>query len=212
MAKNPSTAAVSIPKPDTFDLDQFTVTESIASVQRMPMALPVKKLSDVGDFVRLHPDDRPPKDGGYWSEPLAFVDVPVKGQAKKTRHLIRPDLAAKDLPAKLVKYCRLALGVDPEGKHFLCEVPCENLDNIWNSSNLEACKLAKTQWIRADSQNKDGLEGYQHSLPRSERRFKEPEWTTQPMAEIIGTAYTGRTIITTEHPALLRLIGAEQPQ
>ena len=212
MAKNPSTAAVSIPKPDTFDLDQFTVTESIASVQRMPMALPVKKLSDVGDFVRLHPDDRPPKDGGYWSEPLAFVDVPVKGQTRKTRHLIRPDLAAKHLPAKLVKYCRLALGVDPEGKHFLCEVPCENLDNIWNKSNLEACEIAKTQWIRADSQNKDGLEGYQHSFPLSTRRFKEPEWTTQPMAEIIGTAYTGRAIIIADHPALLRLIGAEQPQ
>ena len=212
MAKNPSTAAVSIPKPDTFDLDQFTVTESIASVQRMPMALPVKKLSDVGDFVRLHPDDRPPKDGGYWSEPLAFVDVPIKGQTKRMRHLIRPDLAAKYLPAKLVKYCRLALGVDPEGKQFLCEVPCENLDNIWNKSNLEACEIAKTQWIRADSQNKDGLEGYQHSFPLSTRRFKEPEWTTQPMAEIIGTAYTDRAIISAEHPALLRLIGAEQPQ
>lgn len=207
MATDPST--VSIPKPDAFDLDKFTVTESIASVQRMPMALPVKKLSEVGDFARLHPDDRPPRDGGYWSEPLAFVDVPVKGQTKKIRHLIRPDLAAKYLPAKLVKYCRLALGCDPEGKPFLCEVPCDNLDNIWNSSNLEGCKIAKTQWIRLDSQNKD--EGYQHSFPLSTRRFKESEWTTQPMAEIIGNAYSGRTIMTADHPALLRLIGAEQP-
>jgi hypothetical protein len=159
-----------------------------------------------------HVRSRPIHGDGIHCKRPAFVDVPVKGQTKKTRHLIRPDLAAKHLPAKLVKYWRLALGIDPEGKHFLCEVPYESLDNIWNRSNLEACEIAKTQWIRADSQNKDGLEGYQHSFPQSTRRFKEPEWTTQPMAEIIGTAYTGRAIISVEHPALLRLIGAEQPQ
>jgi hypothetical protein len=175
------------------------------------MALPVKKLSDVGDFVRLHPDDRPPEEGGHWSGPLAFVDVPVKGQTKKVRHLIRPDLAAKHLPAKLVKYCRLALGCDPDGKQFLCEVPCENLDNVWNRSNVESCQIAKALWIRADSQNKDGLEGYQHSYPHSTRRFKDPEWATQSLMDIIGLAFKDRVIIAEDHPALLRLIGAEQP-
>jgi len=209
MSANPSTA---IPKPEPFDLSQFTVTAATASVQRMPMALPVKKLSDVGDFVRLHADNRPQEAGGYWSGPLAFVDVPVKGQTKKVRHLIRPDLAAKHLPAKLVKYCRLALGCDPEGKPFLCEVPCENLDNTWNRSNLEACEIAKSQWIRADSQNKDGLEGYQHSYPHSTRRFKEPEWTTQSLTDTIGTAFKDRVIMREDHPALLRLIGAEQSE
>ena len=127
------------------------------------------------------------------------------------RHIIHPEIAAKYLPAKLVHYFRLALGCDPDGKPFLCEVPCENLDNVWNRSNLEACEIAKTQWIRADSQNSKGLEGYEHSYPQSLRRFKDPEWTTQPLEEIIGTAYKDRIIMTEDHPALLRLIGAEQP-
>jgi hypothetical protein len=200
-----------IPKPEAFDLSAFAVTPATASVQRMPMALPVKKLSDAGDFVRLHGDDRPEGEGGYWSEPLAFVDVPVKGQTKKIRHLILPDLAAKYLPTKLIKYRRLAWGCDPEGKPFICEVPCDNLDNVWNRSNLEACEIAKTQWVRADSKNKDGLEGYQHTLPLNTRRFREPEWPAQPFSEIISTAFKDRVIMSDDHPALLRLIGAELP-
>ena len=81
MVANPNPTPIK--KPETFSLSSFTVTPATAMVQRMPMALPTRKISDVGDFVRLHPDDRPPEEGGYWSGPLAFVDVPVKARPRR---------------------------------------------------------------------------------------------------------------------------------
>jgi len=198
--------AMAIPKPAAFDLDQFASEGPTMGVKRLPMALPVRKFSDLKDFGRLHPDD------AYWSKPLALVGIPVKGQRHKVLHLIRPDLAEKHLPAPLVNRRRLALGTDPEGKLFLCEVPCDNLDNAWNKSNLEACEYAKTRWVRADSKNDIGLEGYEISFPLSTKAFREPEWPVQPLSEIIGIAFKDRVIMSDDHPALLRLIGAEQPQ
>src|SRR6516164_7063613 len=75
--------AISIPKPPAFDLSAMVAKEPVSSIQRMEMALPIKRLSDVGDFARLHPDDRTPEEGVYWTERLCFVDVPVKGSSKR---------------------------------------------------------------------------------------------------------------------------------
>ena len=198
---------MAIPKPPTFDLDQFASDGPTMGVKRLPMALPVRKFSDLKDFGRLHPDDE-----AYWSKPLALVGIPVKGQRHKVPHLIRTDLAEKHLPAPLINRRRLALGTDPEGKLFLCEVPCDNLDNAWNKSNLDACEYAKTRWVRADSKNDVGLEGYEISFPLSTKAFREPEWPAQPLSELIGIAFKERVIMSDDHPALLRLIGAEPPQ
>ena len=197
---------MAIPKPAAFDLDQFACDGPAMGVKRLPMALPVRKFSDLRDFGRLHPDD------AYWSKPLALVGIPVKGQRHKVPHLIRSDLAEKHLPARLINRRRLALGTDPEGKLFLCEVPCDNLDNAWNKSNLDACEYAKTRWVRADSKNDVGLEGYEISFPLSTKAFREPEWPAQPLSELIGIAFKDRAIMSDDHPALLRLIGAEQQQ
>jgi hypothetical protein len=208
--RNTTTASVSdetelsIPKPATFDLDQFTSDGPTMGVKRLPMALTVRKFSDLKDFGRLHPDD------AYWSKPLALVGVPVAGERNKVLHLIRPDLAESHLPAPLIIRRRLALGSDPDGKLFLCEIPCDNLDNAWNKSNLEVCEIAKTRWVRADSKNAAGLEGYEISFPLSAKAFREPEWPVQPLGEIISLAFKNRTITAEDHPALLRLIGAEQ--
>ena len=203
--------AISIPKPPAFDLSAMVAKEPVSSIQRMAMALPVKRFSDVGDFAKLHPDDRLPEEGGYWTDRLCFVDVPVKGASKRVRHFIHPALATKHLPAKLVKHYRLALGMDADGKHFLCEIPTENKDNTWNKSNLEICEIAKTRWVMANSQNQDGLEGYQAGFPLSPDGFEEQRktlaWTTQPMAEIVGKAFAKAIILTDDDPALLRVIG-----
>src|SRR5262249_6357419 len=80
-----------IPKPDeAFDLNKFrsTATPTIANVQTLQGPLPIYKLSEAKDFVRLHPDEE-----NYWTCELCFVNVPIKGQKKDTLHLITEDMA-----------------------------------------------------------------------------------------------------------------------
>ena len=195
----------SINKPAAkFDMSQMAVPDDFVGIQRMPMALQLKKFSDLHDFGRVHPDE-----ANYWTPRVALVDVPIKGQTKKLRCMIRPDLAAKYLAPNMVDYRRIALACDAEHKPFLCEVPTENLENIWNSTSLLAIEDAKVRWVRADSNNKLGMEGYERGYPENPARFGEPNWPTQAFSDILATKFTADIYIDADdHPLLLRLRGA----
>jgi hypothetical protein len=202
--------SVSIPKPEAKDWSQFKSTRSKASVKALPTALTIKKISDARDFVRLHENDAPPEEGGYWSEELCFVLVPIKGQKEGKLHIIREDLAEKCLPRAQILRFRLALACDPDGRRFLCKVPSQNLDNKWNKSNLEACQHAKTKWTKATSKD-DGSEEYEISFPRDASAFADPEWPEQGFYELMGPTFEGGlSIMSEDHPSLLRLIGKKQ--
>src|SRR5262249_44136859 len=79
-----------IRKPGAFDLNKFrsTAAPTIAGVKTLQGPLPLLKLSEAKDFVRLHPDEE-----NYWTCELCFVNVPIKGQKKDTLHLITEDMA-----------------------------------------------------------------------------------------------------------------------
>lgn len=68
---------LSIAKPSTFNLDKFKSKRgaAIANVGTLLTALPILRISEAKDFVRLHPDE-----AAYWSDELCFVNVPIKGQ------------------------------------------------------------------------------------------------------------------------------------
>jgi hypothetical protein len=55
----PVSEAVSIPKPSAFTLDKFKSkrANAVAGVKTLQTALPIYKISDAKDFVRLHPDE-----------------------------------------------------------------------------------------------------------------------------------------------------------
>jgi hypothetical protein len=129
-----------IAKPSGFSLDKFKSKRrpSTAGVKTLLGALPHHPLVDANDFVRMHPDEK-----AYWSPELCFVDVPILGMKKDTVHLIDEDLV-KLLPAgkKVTRYA-LALAAKPYNVFFLAHVPTTNLDNSWNESNLQGCRLAK---------------------------------------------------------------------
>ena len=124
---------VSIAKPSGFDLDKFKSKRgaAMAGVETLQTALPVHRISDAKDFVRLHPDV-----ARYWSSEMCFVNVPIKGERRDTLHLIDEDLAMEFLPPARVKRFRLALASKPWDVFFLCEVPTQNLEDVWNSTNL----------------------------------------------------------------------------
>src|SRR5262249_11542955 len=120
-----------ITKPGKFDPNKYRSTRGAATVvETLPTALPVLKLSEANDFIRLHPDEE-----NFWTWELCFVNVPNKNQKKETLHLIKDDLAALWIPRKPLLRYRLALATRPDDNLFLAIVPSQNLDNEWNSSN-----------------------------------------------------------------------------
>jgi hypothetical protein len=201
----PTTEAVSIPKPGEFSLDKFKSkrASAVAGVETLQTALPHHKIADAQDFVRLHHEAK------YWSEEICFVNVPIKGQKRDTLHLITEDLAMEYLPDARILRFRLVLATKPLDVFFLCQVPSGNLDNSWNESNLQACELAKTQWVQVSSRKGEGVEAYKITLAKDQDAFPEPRWPTSSLEKLISQTFTGRLITHERDPGLLRLIGAK---
>jgi hypothetical protein len=206
----PASEPVSIEKPKGGGLSRFKTSRPKGErLETLLAALPHGKISDVQDFVRLHPDEE-----AYWSEEYYFVNVPVQGQKEGTQHLIAADLA-EQLPPGRVQRFRLALASKPYDVFFLAQVPSQNLDNEWNRSNLEACEKAKKSWIMATSKKAEGKEGYeirktQDELAGKGSPFPEPNWPTESLDKIIETTFEGRMIMEKTDPAWRRLIGSKQ--
>jgi hypothetical protein len=198
---------MSIAKPTKSQLDMFKSTRdpSIAGVETLLTALPHHKLSEAKDWGRLHPDEE-----NYWSAELCFVTVPIKGQKRDLQHLINEDLAKRYLPSDRIQRFRLALAAKPHDAFFLCHVPSQNLDNIWNETNLRACLQGKVNWVQATSRKGENAEGYQITYARDQDSFPQPSWPKQALDELILVTFNGRMIDSDNHPGLLRLIGAKQ--
>jgi hypothetical protein len=198
--------ATPIPKPPTFSLDKFKSKRgaAVAGVETLQTALPHHKISEAKDFVRLHPDE-----DKYWSPELCFVNVPIKGMKRDTLHLIDEEVALRFLPSKKIIRFRLALASKPFDVFFLCHVPSQNEDNTWVDSNLKACEQSKTLWTQATSRKDEGVEAYKVDPAKDADAFPPPKWPTQTLSELIDATFTGRMIVSDDHPALARLIGAK---
>jgi hypothetical protein len=203
----PKAEEVSIPKPKGFSLDKFKSKRSaaIANVQTLQTALPHHSIADAKDFVRLHPDEE-----RFWSPELCFVNVPIKGMKRDTLHLIEEELAMQYLSSARILRFRLALASKPFDVFFLCHIPTQNKDNLWNASNLQACEQAKKLWVQATSRKAEGVEGYKIDYAQHADAFPDPNWPAQSLDELIVVTFDGRTIEVADHPGLLRLVGMKQ--
>jgi hypothetical protein len=202
----PVVAPSTIAKPSSFSLDKFRTktAANIGGVATLLTALPHHSIAQAKDFVRLHPEEQ-----AYWSPELCFLSVPIKGAKRDTLHLIEEELAMRYLPAARVLRFRLALATKPYDIFFLCHVPTRNVDNLWNSSNIQACEQARTLWVQATSRKEEGVDEYKIDFSRDADAFPPPQWPSQSLAELIEVTFTGRMVMTEDHPALLRLIGAK---
>jgi hypothetical protein len=198
---------ISVPKPTKSILDMFKSTRDPNSpgVETLLTALPHCRLSESKDWTRLHPDEK-----NYWSGELCFVSVPIKGQKNDTLHLIREDLASTYLAPARVQRFRLALATKPYDVFFLCQVPSQNLDNIWHENALSGCLQAKTKWVQAISRKPENAEGYRISFAQDQDSLPEPRWPTRSLDDLIAATFNNRMITSSVHPGLLRLIGARQ--
>src|SRR5271169_2339794 len=169
----PEAEVLSIAKPSTSALDKFKSKRAatIANVETLLGALPVHKISDANDFVRLHPD----KDA-YQSGELCFVNVPIKGQTRDTLHIIDEDIAMANLPSKRIIRCSLALASKPYDVFFLCTVPTQNFESTWNVSNLDGCEKAREKWSMVTSRKAERVEAYKTEFARDPDAWPEPNW------------------------------------
>ena len=159
----------------------------------------------VTDFVRLHEDES----SEYWTPELAFTMVPVP-KAPAMLHLINTSLAARFMQPKSILRYRLALASKPYGMFFLCTIPSTNLDNVWNSTMLQACQQAKTLWTKALSRKAEGKEGYKVEKTEDLDAFDPPVWPTQTMNELIEVTFEGRMIMEEDCAEMRRLRGLRQ--
>jgi hypothetical protein len=200
----PADEPVSIAKPSRLAAFKSTKPAVIAGVKTLLPPMEVMKMSDVDDFVRLHPDEV-----NYWSDELCFTNVPISGE-KSITHLIAEPLAETYLSVKQVQRYGLALGARADDKFFLCIIPTRGLDDIWNKTNVDCCQQAKTLWTQAVSLFASGGKGYVKKFAEDPAAFDEPNWPTDPLDEIILRAFEGRAILAEDHPGLLRKRGVRQ--
>jgi hypothetical protein len=214
-AENAEPEVASIKKPaDKPSLDKFkSKKEPAAKVTTLPTELPIHKIADAKDYVRLHPDVE-----NYWSSELCFVNVPTKG-GKERLHLIDEDLALKYIPSGRILRSRLALATKPDDVLFLCQIPTRNLDNDWNETALKGIELAKTKWTQVTSLKGEGIEKYKITSSEEDDGFDEPTWPIgktqdgekQTLEDIIFTCFSEEfRIDKPDHPGLLRLRGKKQ--
>lgn len=201
-------AATPIPKPAVAaNMDRFKSKrgQKGSSVDTLPSPLPHYRISDAKDYVHLHPDE-----DKYWSDAYCFINIPTPGHKDDLLYLIDEDLVPPLKQGKIQRF-RLALGSKPNDVFFLCHVPCENLENSWNATNIQACERAKSQWVEAVSQKAQGKDTYAISPAGDPDAFPEPKWPTQPLTEIVATAFgADRMILSEDHPGLIRLVGRKQ--
>lgn len=204
-AEVPTGTPIAKPVPD---MNQFKSKRGARAkeVETLQSSLPLLRISDAADFVRLHPDE-----ATYWSDPefpYCFIDIQNKGQKRETTYLIVEDLVP---PTKLgrVKRHRLALASKPNDVFFLCSIPFDNLDNKWNETALRACQMAKTHWTEAASGKSQGKDEYLISPSESETPWPDPQWPTQSLDELVfATCGRDRMIDSKDHPGYRRLVGA----
>jgi hypothetical protein len=201
-----------VPKPKSF-LERFKSkrASTIAGVETLLTALPIHKISEANDFVRLHPSE-----DDYWSTELCFVSVPILGEKRDQLHLIDEDLAMQSLSSKKILRHRLALATKPYDAMFFCVVPSQNIDNTWNATALKGCNVAKGRWVQVISRKAEGVENYKIEPALDADAFPAPKWTTRTLDELIAVTFNasdgknGQAIDSENHPAFRRLIGAKQ--
>jgi hypothetical protein len=178
---------------------------SIEGLESLLNPLPILKIGDTNDFVRVHPNE-----ATHWTPPLCFVSVPIPKDKKDILHVIDEELAAEYLATKRIKRMRLALASKPHDVFIFIAVPVDNLANSWNVSALGAIEHAKTKWTQATSRKAEGIEGYKVTFSQDIDAFPDPRWPNRSIDDLLEITFKGAMIEDINHPAMRRLVGIKQ--
>jgi hypothetical protein len=163
-----------------------------AGVKKLLTSIPVRKPLKQ-DFVRVCPDPA-----------FRLETMVLEVKEDNETYLVVQDLWS-ELQNELVPKV-LFLAINRQNVLFLWPVRLPTPDgrhDSWNTSALEAAKLAEEDWVRVASNMH--LQAYEVS--QSVGLIAEPVWPSIDLEKILEIAFKGRRIEDLDHPILRRLRG-----
>ncbi len=180
---------------DPFNPANLRLSQNFANsvgVKKAFINVPVRK-PNRQEFVRVHADE------DYRLE-TAILEL----KEEHENYLVDPALWA-ELPGELTPKV-LFTTMNAQGVLTLWPVRMPGEDgrpNNWNSSALEAAKMAESKWIRLASNMSLGA----YDVYEATGNIPDPEWPDLSYSEILKVAFKDRYITDPDHPALRRLRG-----
>ncbi len=182
-------------KPSHFDPASLRLSPNFATtagVKKILNTVPVQRAANQ-TFIRTHPDP------AFWLETAV-----LENKEDKETFLVDPGLwpeLSGDLLPKV-----LVTSMTRQGVLYLWPIrlPAEDgrLDP-WNTSALQGAEMAKSRWIRLQSNRSLGA----YELFEATGNLPEPEWPEETLAGILKIAFRGHYIDSLDHSILRRLRG-----
>ena len=184
-----------------FDLSRFAVgteVEEFAGGRERLNVVPVRK-PNKENWVRTHPNVKE-----RWVKTY-ILDLRDYNES----FLVMPDIRDYLLERGEQTLTRQVLitSITRQGTLFLWPVKLPQSDgssNQWNDSALEAASIARTSWIRLQS---DRSLGAYKTVVRD--GGPDPVWPEISIDEIVKIAFKGKVIQSLSHPRLAELLGNE---
>jgi hypothetical protein len=144
-------------------------------------------------FVRSRP-------GAEWRMRVAMIVRKEEGES----YVVHPGLAA-DLPNDVVNF-QLVTAINRHGTVFLWRIrmPNSTRQDTWADSEIEACALAETRWLRMTA----NMSGGAYEVFEATGNLPDPEWPEETFEQLFRLAFRDRVITSIDHPVIQRLKGA----
>lgn len=188
-------AVVELSKANPFDPAMFAAppNQELIAAERLLVTCRVGK-PPRDAFVRAHPDPD-----------MTLEAYSLQLESTGERYLLTPQ-AATTVP-ELARRVRLTVAIDRQGNPFLWvshPLPVDGRDNIWHQSMRQALEIAKTQWVRVQSNQAAGA----YDVNAAKVYIPEPEWPKYELPDYIRAGFGDNfTITQPDDPVLLRLQG-----
>jgi len=161
-------------------------------VKKRLLTIPARK-PNKQDFVRVHP-----------SESYRLEALVLEIKEENETYIVHPSLYSELLGDVVPKIILTA--ITKQNVLFLWPIRLPDADgklDTWNSSALEAAKIAETAWVRVSSNKHMG--GY--DVYEAVGSFQEPEWPSNSFQELLEMAFKDRFIGNLDHHVLRKLRG-----
>jgi hypothetical protein len=188
--------AAAAPEPlDPEDLTAFALPDDYESsvAKKVLNTVPVRKPSKES-FVRTNPDP------AMWRT-YSILELKEEGRT----YIVTPQLAvALDAEGEsTLTNALLVPTVDRRGNFFLWILKLSDRESSWHLSGNRAAELAKTKWVRIQSNMSAGA----YDTCVAENQDAQPVWPEEDLATILKIAFEGKVITSRDHPVLKELRG-----
>lgn len=164
----------------------------LVGVKKILTTIPTRKPGRQ-DFVRVHP-----------AEEYRLETIVLELKDERETYLVAPELVS-EIPNEVVPKV-LYTTINRQGVLTLWPIRLPSEDgrhDTWNSSALEAAKLAQSKWIRVAANMSLGA----YEVYEATGNIPEPDWPDYDFKTILKIAFSDKYIQDRNHAVLQRLRG-----